>query len=165
MVELLSDDITRLPAAPVKIAGDDGLHWGAVPAEKAWGTGPSFSKLTSASPSTESAESVPCPEPWANTTCSLRRVTLPNPVSQTDEAYSLTLPTLDRGDAVMYRLRRAGALPAEQAYSQVSLTLGGVMVPQDATHTATGLHKSKKAQTTININLIGNKYQRKGRLS
>jgi len=138
MVELLSDDITRLPAAPVKIAGDDGLHWGAVPAEKAWGTGPSFSKLTSASPSTESAESVPCPEPWANTTCSLRRVTLPNPVSQTDEAYSLTLPTLDRGDAVMYRLRRAGALPAEQAYSQVSLTLGGVMVPQDATHTATG---------------------------
>ena len=126
MVELLSDDITRLPAAPVKIAGDDGLHWGAVPAEKAWGTGPSFSKLTSASPSTESAESVPCPEPWANTTCSLRRVTLPNPVSQTDEAYSLTLPTLDRGDAVMYRLRRAGALhgclrfqPGLQEYFQL----------------------------------------------
>lgn len=138
MVELLSDDMTRLPAAPVKMAEDDGLHWGAIPAERAWGTGPSFSSFTSASPPTVSAEGMPCPKPRANETCSLRSVTRQNPVSETDEAYSLTVPTLGRGDAVMHRLRRAGALPAELAYNHIALILGGVLVPQDATHNAIG---------------------------
>jgi hypothetical protein len=138
MVELLSDDMTRLPAAPVKMAVDDGLHWGAIPAERAWGTGPSFSSFTSALPPTVSAEGVPCPKPRANETCSLRSVMQQNLVSDTDEAYSLTVPTLSRGDAVMHRLRRAGALPAELAYNHISLILGGVLVPQDATHHAIG---------------------------
>ena len=138
MVELLSDDMTRLSAAPVKVAEDDGLHWDAIPAERAWGTGPSFSSFTSVSPPTVSAEGVPCPKPRANETCSLRSVTRQNPVSKTDEAYSLTVPTLGRGDAVMYRLRRAGALPAELAYNHIVLILGGVLVPQDATHHASG---------------------------
>jgi hypothetical protein len=44
---------------------------------------------------------------------------------------------LKKGEGVQHRLRRAGALPAELAYNQVTLMMGGVLVPANAAQSET----------------------------
>jgi len=45
---------------------------------------------------------------------------------------------LSKGEAIQHRWRRAGALPSELGYSQVTLMLGGVMIPAAATERKQG---------------------------
>ena len=68
----------------------------------------------------------------------LSATTRESSAAPTDEAYTLRLPALDQGDAVMHRLRRAGALPAELGYQQVALMLGGVIRPATPSNSSRG---------------------------
>jgi hypothetical protein len=160
MVELLDDDSSRLPSA--RTLQTEVNETKAESEPKTWGVDKGFSRLTSPRHTTVLLETTKhgqhaegegwvCHEenPTLENNTGFRNTTLANCTGfrtvfkqqagePTDEAYVVVVPPLAENDAVMHRWRRAGALPHGLAYSQVTLFLGGVMVPQAATQRASG---------------------------
>ena len=146
MVELLDDDASRLPLTRLHKTEDDGHPWPPMKDRGVWGVADSFSTLTSLEPPVVGYHVTPNPRPCSvtsnplcdNTTGVYQETRSKENATETDEAYTVVVPAFNKGEAVMHRWRRAGALPSELAYNQLTLMLGGVVVPASATVRAQG---------------------------
>ena len=152
MVELLDDDRSRLPGAPLHATVHDGDHWesrkesfepSVVEMECAGGgtVGPCASQQCWEWGNCSSIRAVRRPlklEEAAATAAGTTHAVMLEEREREGEPYRATVPELSQGDGVVHRWRRAGALPRELSYTQISLLLAGSMVPSTPTAQATG---------------------------
>ena len=152
MVELLDDDRSRLPGAPLHATVHDGEHWESrkesfepsiVEMECAGGgtVGPCASQTCWEWGNCSSIRAVRRQEKLeeaAATAAGTTHAVMLEEREREGEPYRATVPELSQGDGVVHRWRRAGALPRELSYTQISLLLAGSMVPSTPTAQATG---------------------------